>query len=202
MSQVPQSIQNLIEELSKLPGIGPKSAARLTFYLLNKRQDDVTRLAESIADLKTNLKKCSICHNITESDPCDICSDEKRDNSQICIVEEALDQIAVEKTDYKGLYHIIGGLISPVDGITATDLNIESLIERIKTGDNVSEIILATDPSLEGEATASYIYQRIKEVPKEIKVTRIARGIPVGGDLEYADEVTLTRAMTGRSDYS
>lgn len=199
MSKIPQSIKNLIDEFSKLPGIGPKTAARLTFYLLNKHQVDIDKLSESIAGLKINLKKCSICHNISESDPCEVCSSEKRDHNKVCIVEEPLDMIAIEKTDYNGLYHVIGGLISPVDGITASDLNITSLIERIDNNKNIEEIILATDPSLEGEATASYLFQKLKD--KNVKITRIARGIPVGGDLEYADEVTLTRAMSGRSDY-
>ncbi|MFA6423191.1 MAG: recombination mediator RecR [Patescibacteria group bacterium] len=198
---IPKSIKKLIEELSKLPGVGPKTAARLTFYLLSKHQMDIDSLSDAIANLKTNLVKCHVCHNISESDPCLICDDVKRDDEKICIVEEPLDVIAIEKTDYNGLYHIIGGLISPVDGITATDLNISTLIDRINDPKSViNEIILATDPSLEGEATAAFIYQKIKD--KDIKITRIARGIPVGGDLEYADEITLNRAMVGRSDYS
>jgi recombination protein RecR len=201
MSKIPQSIKNLIDEFSKLPGIGPKTAGRLTFYLLSKHQMDIDKLSEAVGGLKTNLIKCSVCNNIAESDPCEICADEQRDQSKICIVEEPLDMIAIEKTDYNGLYHVIGGLISPVDGITASDLNITSLVDRVSNSlNNVKEIILATDPSLEGEATASFIFQKLKDY--DLKITRIARGIPVGGDLEYADEVTLTRAMTGRSDYN
>jgi recombination protein RecR len=204
---LPKSVQKLIDELSKLPGIGPKTAARLTFYLLSLANSDVQNLGKVIYHLKRNLVNCSKCYNISEEDPCPICKDPKRDKKTIMVVESSLDILALEKTgQYNGLYHVIGGAISPVDDIGPENLRIKELLDRIeKDKDNISEIILATNPNLEGEATAMYIKQQIRnsksEIRKTIKITRIARGLPVGGDLEYADEVTLSRALEGRRDY-
>lgn len=198
---LPKSLQNLIDELSKLPGIGPKSAARLAFYLLTKPDGDVTNLGESISNLKKNLKYCSKCFNITEQQICKICEDEKRNQKLLAVVEEPLDIIALEKSGgFSGIYHVLGGAISPIDGIGPEDLRIAQLLGRI-SGDGIKEIILATNPSLEGEATASYIKDQIGKKGIEISITRIARGLPVGGDLEYADEVTLRRSLEGRRDY-
>lgn len=200
MSVLPQSINNLIDELSHLPGIGPKSAARLTFYLLTKKTSDVERLGQSIINLHADLLTCSRCFNYSNSDPCPICSDQRRRQNIIAVVEEPLDIMALEKTGFDGVYHVLGGVISPVNGIGPDELRIQQLIKRVKNEPGViGEIILATDPSLEGEATAMYIRQQL--TPYAIKTTRLARGLPVGGDLEYADEATLTRALEGRKDY-
>ncbi len=205
-SVLPKSIQNLIEEFGKLPGIGPKTASRLTFYLLTKSQNEITEFAKAVESLKLNLTTCQTCFNIAETDPCVICSDPSRDNSQLCVLEEPLDVIAIERTGYKGLYHVLGGVISPINGIGPEELRINELLVKIKN-DKLKEIILATDPSLEGEATAMYIGQQVTKIKmenektKKIKVTRIARGLPMGGDLEYADEMTLTKALDGRKEY-
>jgi recombination protein RecR len=198
---LPESLQNLIDELSKLPGIGPKSAARLAFYLLTKPDGDVLNLGESITNLKKNLKYCSKCFNITEQELCKVCVDDKRNQGLLAVVEEPLDIIALEKSGgFSGIYHVLGGAISPIDGIGPEDLRIVQLINRI-SDDGIEEIILATNPSLEGEATASYIKDQIGKKGIKISITRIARGLPVGGDLEYADEVTLRRSLEGRRDY-
>ena len=200
MSVLPQSISNLIDELSRLPGIGPKSAARLTFYLLAKKDSDVERLGQAISNLQSDLKICSRCFNYATHNPCIICSDDRRRKNILAVVEEPLDIIALEKTGFDGIYHVLGGVISPVNGIGPDELRIHQLIKRIKDEPGiVDEIILATDPSLEGEATAMYIRQQL--TPYAIQTTRLARGLPVGGDLEYADEATLTRALEGRKDY-
>ncbi len=199
MQVIPQNVQNLIDEFASLPGIGPKTAERLTFYLLRSSDRDLNSLGSAVLDLKKGLETCSICSNIAEKDPCHICDDIRREKSIICVVEEPLDVVAVEKTGkFQGLYHVLGGVISPIDGIGPDDLYIRELINRLKAG-NIEEIILATNPSIEGEATALYIQKLV--VPLDIKITRIARGLPVGGDLEYADEVTLSRAIEGRLDY-
>lgn len=201
MNMLPKSLQNLIDELSKLPGIGPKSAARLAFYLLTKPDSDVLNLGESIVNLKKNLKHCAECYNITEEQVCKICHDNKRSRAVLAVVEEPLDIIALEKSGgFTGIYHVLGGAISPIDGIGPEDLRIAQLINRIAK-DGIKEIILATNPSLEGEATASYIKDQISKKGIKISITRIARGLPVGGDLEYADEVTLRRSLEGRRDY-
>jgi len=206
--KLPESLDNLIEQFEKLPGIGPKSAARLTFHLLAKPDEEVEQFGRAVSDLKKKLKYCSICFNISESEPCEICSDSQRNQSIICVVEEPLDIISLAKTGYDGLYHVLGGAISLMNGIGPEHLNIESLISRIgKNGDKIEEVILATDPSLEGEASAMYVLQQINKLQeqqsklKKIKITRIARGLPVGGDLEYADEMTLSRALEGRKEY-
>lgn len=196
----PESVTHLIEALSRLPGIGPKTASRLTYYLLRAPDEQVESLAEALRDLKARTRFCSICFNITEADPCPICSDEERDAGTICVVEEPLDVLAIERTrEYRGRYHVLHGAISPVEGIGPENLRIKELLERVR-GQPVHEVILATNPSLEGEATAMYLQRHL--APLGVRVTRLARGLPVGGDLEYADEVTLLRALEGRREMS
>ncbi|MFC1998160.1 recombination mediator RecR [Chloroflexota bacterium] len=195
----PEPISQLIDEFNKLPGIGPKSAARLTYYLLRMPEAEARSLAEAILAVKEKVVLCSVCQNITDADPCRICANSQRDHSITCIVEEPLDILAIERTrKYTGVYHVLNGVISPADGIGPDDLKIKELLVRIQTGD-ICEIILATNPNLEGEATAMYIHRLI--APMGIKVTRLARGLPAGGDLEYADEITLTRALEGRQEF-
>ncbi|MBI4287399.1 MAG: recombination protein RecR [Chloroflexi bacterium] len=191
-------VARLIEELHKLPGIGPKTAQRLAYHLLRSPKEYAQSLAEAIVAVKERVVLCSRCQNITEDDPCLICRDEKRDNSLICVVEEPLDILALEKSgSFKGLYHVLHGALSPLDGIGPEDLKVRELLERLK-GENVAELILATNPNLEGEATAMYLHRLLS--PLGVKITRLARGLPVGSDLEYADEVTLTRALEGRQE--
>ena len=193
-----EPVARLIEEFNKLPGIGPKSAQRLTYFLLRMPAEQARALAEAILGVKERIVFCSICHNITESNPCVICRTDARDRSMICVVEEPLDILALERTrQYGGLYHVLHGVISPMDGIGPDDLKIEELLARLQDG-SVKEVILATNPNLEGEATAMYLQRLI--APLGIMVTRLARGLPVGGDLEYADEVTLSRALEGRQE--
>src|SRR3989344_5458024 len=200
MSLLPKSITNLIEELAKLPGVGPKTAARLTFYLLAKSEDDNRRLGQVVMDLKENLTECRRCFNYATTDPCPICADERRDERLLAVVEEPLDLLAMGKTGYDGLYHVLGGVISPVNGVGPDDIRINQLVKRVNEHEgSIDEVILATDPSLEGEATAMYVRQQLS--PYNVKVTRLARGLPVGGDLEYTDEATLTRALEGRKEY-
>lgn len=197
MEQYAAPINQLIEEMSKLPGIGRKTAQRLAFHILDMRNDDVVKLAQSIVDAKKYIKFCSVCGNMTDKDPCSICSNVKRDESVICVVEDARDVAAMERTrEFKGYYHVLHGTISPIDGIGPDDINIKGLIKRLD--ENVVEIILATNPTIEGEATAMYISRLVK--PMGIKVTRIAHGIPIGGDIEYTDEVTLVKALEGRTE--
>ncbi|CAM3448170.1 recombination mediator RecR [Hydrogenibacillus schlegelii] len=194
----PEPLARLIEAFQKLPGIGPKTATRLAFYVLKLPDEDVRALAEALQAVKRDLKTCSICHNVTDRDPCAICSDPTRDRRTICVVEEPKDVAAMEKMKgYRGLYHVLGGVLSPLDGIGPEELKIKSLLERLQD-ETVEEVIIATNPSVEGEATAVYLARLIK--PSGIRVTRIASGLPVGGDLEYADEVTLARALEGRRD--
>lgn len=198
---LPKSVQNLIDELSRLPGVGPKTAARLAFYLLSKPKSDIESLGQSVLDLSKNLTYCKDCFNIAENEYCPICANERRERAVVAVVEEPLDVIALEKSmGFPGVYHVLGGSISPIDGIGPEDLRIGQLIARLKEGEIV-EVILATNPDLEGEATAAYIKDKIFELGGNIKVTRIARGLPVGGDLEYADEVTLKRSLEGRREY-
>ena len=193
-----EPIARLIEELNKLPGIGPKSAQRLTYYLLRAPENEVAALAEAIRNLKEKLSLCSICLNITDSDPCATCRDEERDHTKICIVEEPIDILPLERTKkYKGLYHVLHGVIAPTDGIGPDELKIKELLSRLNDN-QVTEVILATNPNLEGEATAMYLQRLI--APLGIRVTRLARGLPYGGDLEYADDVTLSRALEGRQE--
>lgn len=191
-------ISRLINELTKLPGIGPKTAQRLTFHILGAPKDDAYKLAEAIIEARDKVKYCFICANISDSDMCSICADDARDNGILCVVEDVRAVVAMERTgQYKGLYHVLRGAISPMDGIGPEDIRIQELIARLKKG-GIRELILATDPNVEGEATALYIAKLVK--PMGILVTRIARGVPVGGDLEYIDEVTLARALEGRRD--
>lgn len=199
---LPASVRSLIDELSRLPGIGPKSAQRLAIHLLHSPQSRLQPLGDAILQLRENVVFCTDCWNIAEEDPCLICKSDNRDLSTICVVEEFLDVVAIEKTnEYKGLYHVLHGSLSPIDGVGPEQLKISSLLARVeKNKDSLSEIILATNPSLEGEATAMYIHKNLMPIAG-LKVTRIARGLPVGGDLEYADELTLGRAMKGRSDF-
>jgi len=191
-------VQKLIEEFEKLPGIGRKTAQRLAFHVLNLPEDRVVGFAKALVDAKRKIKDCSICHNLTDTDPCPICSSEKRDHSVICVVQNSRDVVAMERVrEYKGLYHVLNGLISPLDGTGPDDINIRSLVKRVANG-KVSEVILATSPTVEGEATAVYISKILK--PLGVKTTRIAQGISVGGDLEYADEVTLYKSLEGRRE--
>jgi len=193
-----EPIARLIEEFNKLPGIGPKSAQRLTYYLLRAPASEVGALADAIRNLKEKLALCSICLNITDSDPCAMCRDEERDRTKICIVEEPIDILPLERTKkYKGLYHVLHGVIAPTDGIGPDELKVKELLSRLNDG-LVTEVIMATNPNLEGETTAMYLQRLI--APLGIRVTRLARGLPYGGDLEYADDVTLSRALEGRQE--
>jgi len=198
MKHYARPLAKLISELSKLPGIGGKSAQRLAFHILAMEEKEVNLLAEAITDAKKNMRYCSICGNLTDIDPCSYCSDTARDPKTICVVESPRDVMAMERIrEFHGFYHVLHGAISPMDGIGPEDINLKSLILRLQKND-VHEVILATNPNIEGEATAMYISKLIK--PSGIKVSRIAHGIPVGGDLEYADEVTLSKAMEGRRE--
>ncbi len=191
-------LARLIEEFYKLPGIGPKSAQRLAYYLLRMPPGEARALAAAIVEVKEKVTLCSICQNVTEIDPCRICSDERRDRTVICVVEEPLDILAIERTQfYRGLHHVLHGAISPIDGIGPEDLKIAELLQRLRSGE-VQEVILATNPNLEGEATSMYLTRLLR--PLGLKVTRLARGLPVGGDLEYADDVTLASALEGRQE--
>lgn len=222
MQILPRTIRKLIEELSKLPGIGPKSASRLTFFLLKAEDLSREQLAETVANLKKELMFCQQCHNLSENILCQVCSDKNRDQNLICVVEEPLDVVALEQgRAFNGTYHVLGGVISPIDGVGPDDLKINELIERVSSlqtpllsppsppkaegeeegvGGREVEVIIATNPSLEGEGTAMYLARQLKRFP-EIKLTRIAHGLPIGGDLEYADELTISKALEGRRDY-
>jgi recombination protein RecR len=190
------AVQDLIDELGRLPGVGPKSAQRIAFHLLAAEPADVSRLAAALQRVKDEVKFCKTCGNVAEADECRICKDARRDDSVICVVEEPKDVVAIERTrEFRGRYHVLGGAISPIEGIGPDDLRVRELLRRLQDG-TVTELILATDPNLEGEATATYLARLIK--PMGLKVTRLASGLPVGGDLEYADEVTLGRAFSGR----
>ncbi len=194
-----QAIAKLIQELAKLPGIGPKSAQRVAYYLLHAPDEQVGTLAEAILSIKEKTKLCSICFNITDADPCYICQSDERDRSKICIVEQPQDILALEHTRiYQGLYHVLHGAISPAEGIGPDELKISELMERLKR-EKVEEVILATNPNVEGEATALYLHKLIS--PMGIRVTRLARGLPYGSELEYADDITLTRAIEGRQEF-
>lgn len=198
MSYFSPSIEKLIESFERLPSIGNKTAIRLAFYMLNASKEETDNFIKSIQDAKNNLKMCSKCYNISDTDPCNICSDAKRDATKICVVEDVKDLVAIERIhEYNGLYHVLHGSISPMDGIRPDDIKIKELLTRLMDG-NVKEVILATNPKVEGEATAMYISKLIK--PMGIKATRLAHGIPVGGDLEYTDEFTLGKAFEGRTE--
>jgi recombination protein RecR len=196
MAGIPDVITDVERLFSKFPGIGRKSARRIAFYLMDKKREDILEISQAIVDLKDKIEHCSICNHITEHSPCDICSNTKRDESILCVVEDSLDVIALEKTvSFRGKYHVLGGLISPLDGIGPDDLAISSLMARLEP---VKEIILAINPSVEGDTTSFYLTRMLKD--KDIKITRLARGIPIGGDLEYTDEATLARAIEGRME--
>ncbi|KPG81399.1 recombination mediator RecR [Frigoribacterium sp. RIT-PI-h] len=189
-------VQELIDEFGRLPGIGPKSAQRIAFHIVQNESFDTSRLAELLVDVKTKVRFCEICGNVSEQETCNICRDPRRPPATICVVEEAKDVQAIERTrEFRGLYHVLGGAISPIDGIGPDDLRIRQLVQRL-ADDTVQEVIIATDPNLEGEATATYLSRML--APFGLRVTRLASGLPVGGDLEYADEVTLGRAFEGR----
>jgi len=193
----PKAVQNLIDQFARLPGIGPKSASRLTYFLLRGDGEQPRDLAQALQELKERTRFCSMCFNITEADPCPVCSEMTRDAGLLCVVEEPLDVLAIERTrEYKGRYHVLHGVLSPVEGVGPEDLKIQELVERLKA-QPIKEVILATNISLEGESTAMYLQKQI--APLGVRVTRLARGLPVGGDLEYADETTLARALEGRS---
>ncbi|GMV32545.1 MAG: recombination protein RecR [Chloroflexi bacterium] len=197
---LPESIQSLVTALERLPGIGPKSASRLAFYLLRAPEDVAQDLSVALANLKANTAFCSECFNITDAgrERCEICESQKRDSSLICVVEEALDVLALERTGgFQGKYHVLQGVLSPIEGVGPDDLKIRQLVERVARG-GVGEVIIATNPSMEGDATALYLRQQLE--PMGVKVTRLARGLPVGGDLEYADQNTLLRALSGRHE--
>ncbi len=195
---VPEPLSQLIDELTKLPGIGPKTAQRLAFYTLQLPEQEVKSLSDALLRARQNLRQCSICYALTDCDPCEICQNEKRDSSMVCVVADPRDIMSFERTgEYRGLFHVLGGLISPLDGIGPDHLRIRELLLRLQNG-KVKEIILATSPSATGEATALYLAKLIK--PLEIKVTRLAMGLPMGADLEYADEITLIKALEGRRE--
>ena len=199
MKQYPRSLNRLINELGKLPGIGGKTAQRLAFHVLSLTDREAETLADAIVEAKRSLHYCSVCGNLTDKEVCGICSDASRDKTVICVVETPQDVMAMERIrEYKGTYHVLHGAISPAEGIGPADINLKSLIERLQGDSDVEEVIIATNPNIEGEATAMYIARLLK--PAGIKVTRIAHGIPVGGDLEYADEVTLLKAVEGRRE--
>lgn len=195
---IPEPVTRLIDEFSRLPGIGPKTASRLTFYLLRAAGDQATALSDALREMKARTRYCEICFNITESSPCTVCRDEGRAQGVICVVEEPLDVSAIERTrQFTGLYHVLHGAISPMEGIGPDDLRIRELVSRVGEG-RIEEVILATNPSLEGESTAAFVRKKLDLF--QVRVTRLARGLPVGGDLEYADEITLIRALEGRSE--
>jgi len=196
MSALPDSLQNLIEHLTKFPGVGRKSAQRMAFFLLKSEREEAVALAKAIVDVKDRIYKCSQCFNISETDPCKICTDGKRDHSTICVVQEPMDVLSIEKTGhYHGLFHVLGGVLSPLNGIGPDDLNIQGLLYRLE---NVREVILAINLTRDGETTALYLSKLLKT--KNVKVTRIAQGLPAGIELEYADEITLTHALEGRTN--
>lgn len=198
MVATPDAVSRLVAEFSRLPGIGPKTASRLTYYLLRAPVEQVRSLGEAVLQLRERIRFCSRCYNITETDLCPVCSDTRRENHSLCVVEEPLDVLAIERTDeYRGLYHVLHGAISPVEGIGPEDLRIRELVERVQK-EPITEVILATNPSLEGEATAMYIRRQLYSL--NVRITRLARGLPMGGDLEYADAITLARALEGRQE--
>lgn len=207
-NQLPRSIQNLIDQFARLPGIGPKSASRLAFYLLTKPERDVAQLGQAVLDLRANLVRCETCWNIAETNPCPICADQQRTPHLLLVVEEPLDVVALERAHWEGRYHVLGGVISPINGIGPDELRIRELLARLTTDEQpITELVLGMDPSLEGEATALYLQQQIEKLTEhhprlaKLKITRLARGLPVGSDLEYADELTLQRALEGRKEY-
>lgn len=201
MSTLPKAVRNLIESFERLPGIGPKSAARLAFYLLHVPQHELDKFASSVAKLKADTVTCSVCYNITERDPCTICSNPERETEVICVVEQPIDILSFEKTGkYSGRYHVLHGSLNPLANIGPEEIRIAELLSRTSNG-AVREVIMATNPTMEGEATAMYVRKQLRTQNSELKLTRLAHGLPVGGDVEYADEVTLGRALEGRREY-
>lgn len=206
MKILPRSVEKLIESFEKLPGIGPKTASRLTFYLLHVPQMQLDQFSQAVQNLKIHTVYCSVCFNVGEQDPCIFCSDTIRDKTVVCVVEQPIDILSVERTGkFKGVYHVLHGAINPLDNIGPDEIRIAQLLQRIKTG-NIKEVILATNPNMEGEATAMYIKREISNLPdgrqvSNLKITRLAHGLPVGGDLEYADELTLSSAFANRKDF-
>ena len=199
--KLPRAIQKLAEAFERLPGIGPKTAQRLTFYLLHVPQAELDQLSGVVAELKRGTKVCSSCFNVGEVDPCVICADGLRAHEVICVVEQPLDVVAIERSgSYKGLYHVLHGVISPLDNIGPNDLHLRDLLPRLTNG--IKEVVLATNPTMEGEATAMYLAKLIREKKDKLLVSRLGRGLPIGGDIEYADEVTLTKAFEGRKEFS
>ncbi|MBL7159154.1 recombination protein RecR [Candidatus Microgenomates bacterium] len=206
---IPRAIQNLIEAFQRLPGIGPKTAQRLTFYLLHVPQRELDRFAEALSGLKRNTKTCSICKNVDEIDPCSLCQDQNRDHSKICVVEDVLDVLAIEKSGkHRGVYHVLHGRIDPLNNIGPDEIFIRELLQRLTRSDLVKEIILATNPDMEGEATAMYLAKKLRELKtnppaggEKLKITRLAHGLPIGANIEYADERTLGEALMGRKEY-
>jgi len=197
MSSLPASLQHLIDLLSRFPGVGRKTAQRLAFYLLKANREEAVALAKAIVDIKDRIYRCSICHNIAEEDPCKICTDSHRDRTVICVVQEPMDVLAIERTGhYRGLYHVLGGVLSPLNGIGPEDLHIDSLLRRLT---DVKEVILAINPTRDGETTALYLAKLMKNL--NVKVTRIAQGLPVGIELEFADELTIAHAIEGRTNF-
>ncbi|MBI5700132.1 recombination protein RecR [Candidatus Saganbacteria bacterium] len=196
MAEYAESLRKLIEEFKKLPGIGPKSAQRLAFHILEVSAEEVKKLAASMLEAKKTIRHCSVCFNLTDKDPCEICADKSRETKVITVVEEPKDLIAIERTGFRGLYHVLGGAISPLDGLGPENLRIKELLKRITS--KVSEVVLALNPSTEGEATAIYLHKLLQ--PLGVKITRIAYGLPVGADMDYADPMTLTRALEGRRE--
>jgi recombination protein RecR len=196
------AIEDLTAELARLPGVGRKTASRLTFFLLKRSPEEARRLARAIEAVAERVRQCSRCGNLTEFDPCELCDDPRRDRSVVCVVEEAADVVAIERTgQFRGTYHVLGGRLSPLEGVGPEDLNIETLLRRLRgapAGSEVLELIIATNPSVEGEATALYLQKLVR--PQGVRVTRLARGLPVGGDLEYADGVTIAEALSGRRE--
>ena len=198
-SGVPEPLTRLINELSKLPGIGPKSAQRLAFHLLRSSEETTKALVIAVEDMKKQGDLCSICFHITDKDPCQLCQDEERDESVLCVVEQALDVIVLERTgQYRGRYHVLQGVLNPMEGIGPEDLRISELLQRVQSG-NIGEVIMATNPSLEGESTAMYVQRLL--TPHGVRITRLARGLPSGADLEYTDEITLAHAFEGRQTF-
>src|SRR5258708_11118844 len=200
--KIPRAVQNLIESFERLPGVGPKTAQRLTFYLLHVPQGELDKFGIAVQSLIKDTIMCSLCFSIGETDPCDICQDTRRDDTVICVVEQPLDVVALEKNGtFSGLYHVLHGKIDPLNNIGPDEIYIRQLLKRIENAPNVQEIILATNPTMEGEATAMYIAKQLKAQSPSLKITRIGRGLPTGADLEYADPLTLQRALEGRSSY-
>jgi recombination protein RecR len=202
MSVLPKSIQNLINEFSRLPSIGPKTASRLTFYLLKQPSLELDRFAQALSTLQKDIIYCSTCFNMAESDPCKICADNKRNQNLILVVEDPLDVVAMDQIEnFDGLYHVLGGVISPLDGVGPENLKIKQLMDRLLDSSQTKEVVIATNPSLEGEATAMYIAKQLKQTGySHVKITRIGRGLPMGADLEYADEFTLSKSLEGRQE--